>query len=123
MAKILIIEDETTLRLLMRHALEKAGHEVMEASDGDAGIKSFKEHHHDVVITDILMPKKEGLETILELTDYSPDIKIIAISGGGIGLGDDLLEISLEFGAKHALRKPVTMKHLIEVVQNLIDKC
>jgi len=122
MARILIIEDETTLRSLMKDALEKAGHEITEASDGDQGIEIFNAHQHDVVITDILMPKKEGLELILELTDQAPDVKIIAISGGGIGLGDDLLEISLEFGAKHALRKPVTMKHLVEVVQDVLDK-
>lgn len=122
MARILIIEDETTLRSLMKDALEKAGHDVTEASDGDQGIKIFKLHQHDVVITDILMPQKEGLETILELTDQFPDIKIIAISGGGIGLGDDLLEIALDFGAKQALRKPVTMKHLIEIVQDVMEK-
>jgi len=122
MARILIIEDETTLRSLMRDALEKAGHDVTEAADGDQGIKLFKLHQHEIIITDILMPKKEGLETILELTDQFPDVKIIAISGGGIGLGDELLEMALDFGAKRALRKPVTMKHLIEIVQDVMDK-
>lgn len=122
MARVLIIEDETALRSLMRDALEEAGHEVTEASDGDLGMKRFKEERHDIVITDILMPKKEGLEVILEMTDLSPDIKIITISGGGIGLGDDLLDISLEFGARHALRKPVKMQHLLEVVKDVLGQ-
>lgn len=122
MARILIVEDEATLRSLMRDALENEGHEISEACDGDQGVKLFKEHEHDLLITDILMPKKEGLETILELTDQYPDVKIIAISGGGIGLGDDLLEISMDFGAKQALRKPFTMKHLVEVVQDILEK-
>jgi len=121
MARILIIEDETTFRSLMKDALEKAGFEVTEASDGDEGIRLFTEQNHDVVITDILMPKKEGLETILELTDNFPDAKIIAVSGGGIGLGDDLMEIAMEFGAKYALRKPIKMKRLVEIVNEVLE--
>jgi DNA-binding response OmpR family regulator len=120
MARILIIEDESALRSLMKDALENADHEVMEASDGNMGVKMFNENKFDVVITDILMPKKEGLEVILEMTDLSPDVKIIAISGGGIGLGDDLLDIYMEFGAKKALRKPVRMEHLLDVVKDVM---
>ena len=68
------------------------------------------------------MPNKEGLETILELTEQSPEVKIVAISGGGIGLGDDLLEMAQDLGAQRALRKPITMKQLVEVVQEVLSE-
>lgn len=122
MAKILIIEDEVTLRGFLKEFLEKAGHEVETASDGEKGLKLFKQSPSHVVITDILMPNKEGLETILELSECAPDAKIIAISGGGIGLGDDLLEIAREFGASRALRKPVPMQELLNVVNELLSE-
>ena len=83
----------------------------------------FKEAPYDVVITDILMPNKEGLETILELTELAPEVKIIALTGGGsIGLGDDLLELACDFGAKRALRKPIPMKDLLTVVAEILNE-
>jgi DNA-binding response OmpR family regulator len=122
MARILIIEDETTLRGFMQEFLEKAGYEVGVASDGEEGMCLFAEQPYDVVITDILMPNKEGLETILELSQQSPDVKIIAITGGGIGLGDDLLDMARDFGAHRALRKPIPMRQLVEVVQEMLHE-
>jgi DNA-binding response OmpR family regulator len=122
MTRILVIEDETAFQTVIKDALEKAGYEVGVASDGEVGLRLFAEQPYDVVITDILMPNKEGLETILELSEQSLDVKIIAISGGGIGLGDDLLEMAQDFGAQRALRKPITMKQLLEVVQEVLNE-
>jgi DNA-binding response OmpR family regulator len=122
MTRILIIEDETTLRGFMQEFLENAGYEVGVASDGDEGMRLFAKQPYDVVITDILMPNKEGLETILELSQQSPNVKIIAITGGGIGLGDDLLDMARDFGAQRALRKPIPMKQLAEVVQEVLHE-
>lgn len=122
MARILIIEDETAFRTFVKDALEMEGYEVREAFDGDEGLRLFAEQPYDIVITDILMPNKEGLETILELSEQFPDVKIIAISGGGIGLGDDLLDMARDFGAKRALRKPIPMKQLLEIVQEILSE-
>ena len=119
MIRILLIDDEPALVDIYKKFLEQAGHEVEVASDGDEGLRLFAENSYDVVITDMLMPNKEGLETILELTEHRSDAKIIAVTGGGIGLGDDLLELAIEFGAKRALRKPVPMKELLAVVEEV----
>ncbi len=75
---------------------------------------------NELVVTDLLMPEKEGLETIFELTEHSPGVKIIAITGGGMGLGDDLLEMAKDFGAQRALRKPFSMKELSGTVEELL---
>ncbi len=122
MARILVIEDETVFCMLMEDALEKAGHEVISASDGEEGMHLFAEQPCDVVITDILMPNKEGLETILELAQQSPTVKIIAISGGGSSLGDDLLDMAKDFGAQRALRKPIQMKQLVALVKEMLGE-
>jgi DNA-binding response OmpR family regulator len=122
MARILVIEDEPVLCTLMQEALEKAGYEVLTAPDGKKGVELFFKQSCDVVITDILMPEKEGLEIILELTQQFPGIKVIAISGGGVSLGDYLLDVAKEFGAKRALRKPIQMKQLVAVVKEVLDE-
>ena len=122
MSRILIIEDETVLRVLIKDVLENAGYEVATAADGNEGIQLFHEHPCDVVITDILMPEKEGLETILELNRYSPETVIIAISGGGAGLGDDLLDMAKDFGARYALKKPIVMRELVKLIQNMLNE-
>jgi DNA-binding response OmpR family regulator len=122
MQRILVIEDETAFRVVVKDALEKAGYQVDTASDGEEGVQLFAAQPHDMVITDILMPNKEGLETILELIELSPEVKIIAISGGGIGLGDDLLDMAVDFGANRALRKPVQMKELVALIHDLVHE-
>ena len=122
MARILMIDDETTLREFVKEYFEGAGHTVDTAADGNEGLKLFKAAPYDLVITDILMPNKEGLETILELSELTPDAKIIAVTGGGIGLGDDLLELACDFGAKRALRKPISMKELLAVAEEVLQE-
>ena len=83
MARILVIDDEELARFTLREILEAAGHEVIEASNGNEGTAFQRANPCDVVITDMIMPEKEGLETIVELKGEYPDLKIIAISGGG----------------------------------------
>ena len=83
MSKILVLEDDAKLSEVLRETLEAAGHEVTEAPDGDVGLKQFKLAPADLVIADIFMPEKDGLEVIRELKSDFPDVKIIAISGGG----------------------------------------
>ncbi|MCH8809524.1 MAG: response regulator, partial [Proteobacteria bacterium] len=83
MARILIIDDEDELRSMLRQMLEQAGHEVTEAVNGAEGIRLYEQDRPDLIITDIIMPEKEGVETIIALRRADPDLPIIAISGGG----------------------------------------
>ena len=83
MARILVIDDDDQILRTLHQVLEMEGHEVVDASNGKEGIKLFRENGADLIITDIVMPEKEGLETIMELRRDFPDIKVIAISGGG----------------------------------------
>ncbi|MCD6116509.1 response regulator, partial [bacterium] len=83
MAYILVMEDERIIQTIIRRYLEREGHEVVIAGDGEEGIKLYNERPADLVLTDIIMPKKEGIETIRDLKKISPDVKIIAMSGGG----------------------------------------
>jgi len=124
MAKILLIEDEEMVRYSLRCALEGDGHEVFEATDGEDGVSQFKElaaalHPADIVITDILMPKKHGYDAISEIRDISPDMKIIAISGGG---GSDFnpkafIDMSGFLGADRILAKPFSSEEFLSAVK------
>jgi CheY-like chemotaxis protein len=82
MARVLVIDDEDLLREILREMLEDAGHQVSQEADGSAGIESFRESPADLVITDMIMPKMDGINTIWRLKQMCPDVKIIAISGG-----------------------------------------
>ena len=118
MARILIIDDEIRIRSMLRQMLERTGHEVVDAPDGDAGIKLYRNGPADLVITDLIMPEKEGLETIMELRCDFPDVKIIAISGrvGPTGY----LEVTKKLGAQRIFAKPFAVKEILQAVHELI---
>lgn len=120
MALILIIDDDTTIREVLRQILERAGYEVMEASDGREGLNLYRERQADLIITDIVMPKKDGLETITDLRVEFPGSKIIAISGGGRLDPKPYLELAEGFGADRLLTKPFGHEELLEAVQDLL---
>lgn len=120
MAKILVIDDDDTVRLSVRLALEDAEHEVDEATNGAEGLDQLKSQLADLVVTDIFMPEKEGLETIDEIRRDYPQIKIIAISGGGRIDPQDYLEIARQLGADHVLFKPFDIHLLLDVVDGLL---
>ncbi len=122
MSKILIIDDEKDIRNLFRELLEKEGYEVFEADNGITGLETFKKENTDMVITDIIMPKKEGLATILELRKDNPDLKIIAITGGGYIIRRDFLGYAQKFGANEVLTKPLKLDILVETVNNLMQE-
>jgi CheY-like chemotaxis protein len=119
MARILLIDDEPQLRTTLILALKRAGHQVHSAGDGEEGIAFLASRTVDIVITDIMMPRKEGIETIIELRKLYPDIKIVAISGGGRTGNVGFLEMAKKFGAAHTLAKPFTMKALVDCVRDL----
>lgn len=120
MARILVIDDDDTVRLSVRLALEDAEHEVDEAPNGARGLDRLKDQVADLVVTDIFMPEKEGLETIDEIRRDYPQIKIIAISGGGRIDPQDYLEIARQLGADHVLFKPFDIQLLLDVVDELL---
>lgn len=116
MARILVVDDEELARFTIREILESAEHEVTEAFNGIEAISRQKEQPFDLVITDIIMPEKEGVETIIELRKDFPDLKIIGISGGGRTRNMDFLELAKQFGAERILAKPFTADELLENV-------
>ena len=121
MARILIIDDEEPFRMMLRQTLERAGHEVMEALDGAMGATLYREKPTDLLITDILMPGKDGLELIMELRRDFPDIKVIAMSGGGRSGNLDFLPVASLFGADRTFQKPFNRQELLAAIQELVS--
>lgn len=121
MADIVVIDDDPALRGTIGKILERGGHVVREAGDGDAGLRMVAENPPDLVVTDLLMPEKEGIETIMELRDRFPDVRIIAISGAG-GTDDPgpLTDAEL-FGANATLPKPFSVDRLLDVVRSVLE--
>jgi DNA-binding response OmpR family regulator len=120
MAKILVIDDEPSILLMIKKMLEKAGHEVDMAINGKEGMQIFEKNKADLLITDIIMPEKEGLETIVEMRKQYPDLKIIAISGGGRISADGYLPGAKLLGANMVFQKPLMQKEFLEAVSFLL---
>ncbi len=120
MAKIIVIDDEGAIRSTVRRILERVGHQVWEAEDGKAGLGLIGREAPDLVITDLLMPEKEGIETIQELRATDSDLPIVAISGAGSAEeGGPLLDAEL-FGANATLPKPFSASDLQETVDRVL---
>ncbi len=117
---ILVIDDEQLIRLQIRSALELEGYAVHEAANGSEGLDRIAATRPDVVITDILMPDKEGIETILELRRLYPALKIIAISGGGRTGNKDFLNTAKHLGADRILAKPFGLADLLGLVRDVL---
>jgi DNA-binding response OmpR family regulator len=116
MAKILIIDDDPQVRKLVGRILTAQGHDVAVAEDGNDGLRRFRAEQPGLVISDLLMPEKEGIETILEIRRLSPAIPILAISGdSGV-----FLDIATKLGASRALPKPFRSAELIAAVNELL---
>jgi CheY-like chemotaxis protein len=105
---------------MLRLVLEDVGHQIQEASDGKEALESFRKQRPDLVVTDLVMPNKEGIEMILELRRCCRDIKIIAMSGGGRNNADDYLILAKRFGACFTLTKPFTNQDMIEAVNTAL---
>jgi CheY-like chemotaxis protein len=120
MALILVIDDEQMLRRTLRALLERAGHTVVEAEDGNQGLTQFDNQKPDLVLTDIIMPDREGVETIGELRRRSPQTPIIAMSGGGSVGGDLFLTLAKQLGASATLAKPIRQAELIAAVDEAL---
>lgn len=116
MAKILLIDDDPLVRHTITRILSRDGYEVVSARNGREGLAAFQNEQPALVITDILMPEQEGVETIRAIRQLSPDLPIIAISGGGRFSGADYLAIATAFGASRTIAKPFEADTLLNSV-------
>lgn len=122
MARIIVIDDNPAVRSIMLGALESAGHEVFLAADGVEGLALQRDRLSDIVITDIIMPEKEGLETIRDLRQLYPKLGIIAMSGGGKSIStSSYLATAGELGAE-ILLKPFDSAALLATVEKLLKR-
>jgi len=115
--KILLIEDIRIERKKIKNWLEEIGCEVVEASNGVEGLECFNANRPDLVITDMVMPEKEGVELMIELRKASPDTKIIAMSGAGISKAGEYLPIAEGLGALRTFVKPIEKRALLDAIQ------
>ncbi len=120
MARILIIDDEAAIATMLRKMVEKTGHEARTATNGIEGLILFDSFKPDLLITDIVMPEKEGLELIFELRRKSPNLKIIAISGGGRFQYEGYLNSAKHLGADKVYQKPLDLKELMSGILELL---
>jgi CheY-like chemotaxis protein len=120
MAKILLIDDDHAVRTMMRLTLAHFGHTVTEARDGREGLKLFDQTNADLVITDIVMPEADGLEVLMAVTKRRPDLRIIAISGGGRQNAGDHLRVAKLLGATKVLAKPFSTEALMVAVNETL---
>jgi DNA-binding response OmpR family regulator len=119
-ARIILIDDDELFRNSMRRVLERAHHEVTLAANGTEGVRLHREQPADVIVTDILMPEKEGIETIMELRRGDPELKIIAMSGApGLERSTYLRAAGL-LGAARTLAKPFAPQELLDAVDGLL---
>ena len=121
MAKILIVDDEDPVRYLVKEMLRMSNHEITEAKNGLEAFEKYCEQPADLIITDLVMPDKSGIDLIMELKDQFPAVRILAISGGGGITGRfDYLPIAHLLGADFILKKPFQMKELCSKVEELL---
>ncbi len=115
MSTILVIDDEDSIRSLLKDVLEKAGHRVLQAHDGQEGLAAYQKNKVDLVLMDILMPNTDGLEATLQLTREYVDAKIIAMTGAQ---GDkNFLDVAKLFGACRVFEKPFDLAKLVQAVK------
>ena len=120
MARILIIDDEPQIRSMLKLMLERDGYEVVEAPDGVEGINVYRQNPADLIITDLIMPNKDGIGMIIELKKEFPDVKIIAMSGGGLNKPEGYLKGAKKLGAARTLTKPIDREEMLKAVKDIL---
>jgi len=120
MRSVLVVDDDPSIRLILKRYLEREGYSVDEACDGVDALTLAESKSYDLVVSDLIMPGKEGLETIKELLSKQPGLKIIAISGGGVLGSNSCLNLARRFGAVRTFSKPFDVAELVDAVNELI---
>ena len=120
MARILVIDDNDSFRESLGMFLEAAGHQILGAKDGGEGVSLFRRHCPDLLLCDIFMPHKDGLEMIRELRRDFPGLRVIVMSGGSDRVGIDLLPVATLMGAARALHKPFDLDEALAAVEQVL---
>ena len=123
MSQILVIDDDTEFSDPLCKMLARQGYGVLCATTGQDGLELFKEHPADLVIADIVLPDRDGIHVILDLQKAVPDVKIIAISGGGYcASGEEYLnDVQLLCNVEHTLAKPFQREQLFTMIHEMLD--
>ena len=119
--RILVVDDDASIRRTLNILLSKAGYEVIQASDGSEAVRLWRDRGGDLVITDLHMPEKDGIETIIELLSHTPGIRIIAMSGGGQTKRLDLLGNVTLLGSVLTIEKPFTLAEMMTMVNRALN--
>jgi len=122
MKKILIVDDDDLIRELLYEILESNGYHVIEAENGNRALEILENESVNLIITDIIMPDKEGIETIIEIKKKLPKTKIIAMSGGGQLDANSYLSIAKKLGVTKTISKPFDPKSLLNIVSELLGE-
>lgn len=122
MQKILVIDDDDLMRLALAKILSSEGYAVVQAADGDEGLQLHRSQNFDLIITDLIMPDKEGIQIIRELRKENSAVRIIAMSAGGKGGAMDYLKWARLMGAKKCLSKPIKRDDLLNAVTTVLSE-
>jgi DNA-binding NtrC family response regulator len=120
LARILLVDDEEIVLRLFETVLELDHHDVTTAGNGNGALAAIAKEPFDLVITDLVMPDKEGIETIVEILKLRPNLPIIAMSGGGRGNAADYLDMAAKLGARKTLAKPFSTQALLDAVNEVL---
>lgn len=118
--KVLVIDDDPNITRVIELKLRTGGYEVVTAANGKEGLNLIKSKQPDVVIIDIILPEKEGIEVIMELRRHFPNVKIIAISGGGRIGPEEYLSWAKKLGVQRTFTKPFSCTGILEAVNDLV---
>lgn len=119
--RILLADDDEGIRRVISAGLRMSGYITLTVGDGTAALSACQQHPVDLAIIDLLMPKKEGIETIVELRRLQPSLAIVAISGGGCAAPQDYLRMAQKLGATRTLAKPFCLTELLATVKSLLE--
>jgi CheY-like chemotaxis protein len=119
MARVLVVEDNEDLRSMLELTLRREGLEVATARNGEEALRVLEHRPADVIVTDLFMPERDGVETIVAIRDKFPGLQIVAMSGWQSDRGPDYLAVARELGATATLRKPFEPPELVRIVRRL----
>jgi CheY-like chemotaxis protein len=121
MARILIADDDSEIRITLQKLLQMVGHEVELAKDGLEAVRILDTETFDLMVTDIVMPNQEGLESIMQARQRHPDLHLIAMSGGGKDRTENYLRMAKSFGAEAIFMKPFSPREMLDKVNELVN--
>ena len=121
MTRVLIIDDEAPIRSMLKLMLERDGYEVAEAPDGMEAIRVYRQNPADLIITDLIMPNQDGIGMIIALKKEFPDVKIIAMSGGGLNKPEGYLKGAKKLGAACTLTKPIDRDEMLRAIKDVLQ--